>query len=71
MIYELVMSCNLFDDENCVFDELSLQHWMKNTEECLEVRLAISERYDDGDSLASDAPSWRPMTANISAEMWE
>ena len=66
-----MMGRNLFDDEDGVFDELTLQHWMKNMEECLEVRLAVSERYNDSDTLASHTSSRIPMTTIISAKMWK
>jgi len=62
---------NLFDDEYGVVDELSLQHRVKNSQECLEVCLAISKRYDDGKPLAGDALFRRPMTSTINAVMWD
>ena len=55
---------NLFDDEDRVVEQLTLQHRMKDSEQRDEMRVSISERYDDGDALPGEAarPRGRPRT---------
>jgi len=45
---------HLFDDEHGVVEHLSLQHRMKNSKQCAEMQLTITERNDDCDSLTCD-----------------
>jgi len=39
--------CHLLDDEDAEVDELSLKHWYEMTQQGYEVRVTVTERYDD------------------------
>jgi hypothetical protein len=58
---------NLFDDENRVFNQLPLKHWVNDPKEQLQVSFAVPEWYDDCQPLARHAVARGPLAAGVDA----
>ena len=59
---------DLLDNEDGVFDELSLKQGMENLEQPVQMGLTVSEWDDNSNPLSWDTIEWRPVSAEINDE---